>query len=1064
MQVTIAPGQDVGNTDQEFNPSTEVRVFDQKADRQSEGKADSVKDGGVYGPNKDSSTSVIARTKPLISRTMATDGTNLRLAERPTLRKKPNVLTHIHFNTTRFVPKGRKVGSGPLTKSHVGEKKKTAIVPRKPKPVSRKVGDKTASLPVREPSIEAPSSETRNDTIPATILGTGSETDRRSSLEKLPEQPNGGMAGPEHDTASMSSEPTGTVQSQDKKCMNKIKVTHFRLPLKEKGHGCRGNGTVLVNKMDLGSSEKDDMPPVRQSDPHYSPDPLHKLLTDTFNSLNITTFSVHLSEPSNLPVDAKTGTKQILNGLKPLSSFSSSSPSSSSSQISHSSSSQLSVAPPSSSQSVSSQVSFSSTIAPSQTDLIPTSASSLPSTPLPPSSPLSVSMSSLSSSSKTDQSDSVGLGKLVDENSKITTTVSPPKARQLQLPRESGVPLFRQTSPKRGYVRHPLTKFGSFQNKTHQNFRNLRIPHQFPRRLNIVPRGETETRRGSTNEFASLPSSSASEEPSLVEVNAPVEGAGEDEVNTPASFGVEQKQKKLPTERRKIPIRLLPTKGGYFRRPFSSVGPLNNRTRSNLRLLTHPSRSLNLKTETQKEHVAYTELPATLSPPVSKDFYSVEGSQPVQKEKEDTYGTKISFTSLSSGLNQTLRGSGMPSPHRPTTKVGYFRRAQQYGGPLKNKTHLNLSPFQHPHRGLIRKPLPHTKINQGSSVTAGSPHTRLRIDHIPEIPAEQDVPGSTQEIKIRQSEETETADEILSGQMDRHNTTTRPQTNELEKWGKALVQTNKSEEETSNPDSKSDSDIKKERGDAGNTNQVGTTIKQSSSDSKASRPITLPKKRLPTRITTTQHQTQVKHYISGSQRGEDAKINHTARRGFDSKTGQTGNAASKPVKGPHVSSTGIVREPLDYVGVTNQTSHGFTLVWDSPERKYKNFVVTTKEVVKIKEPKQKEGRKDFKDGNGQVTGTHQPTGNRGSDENRLPESVPTHIPRKQSSTTVKAATENDKTLTKVVPGSARSLKFEDLFPQTEYTVTLLGKGPGVLSRLHKLVISTGTSHWYSRAR
>ncbi|KAM9839053.1 LOW QUALITY PROTEIN: tenascin-R-like [Aulostomus maculatus] len=53
------------------------------------------------------------------------------------------------------------------------------------------------------------------------------------------------------------------------------------------------------------------------------------------------------------------------------------------------------------------------------------------------------------------------------------------------------------------------------------------------------------------------------------------------------------------------------------------------------------------------------------------------------------------------------------------------------------------------------------------------------------------------------------------------------------------------------------------------------------------------------------------------------------------------------------------------------------------------------------------------------------------------------------------ATHTDKTIKKVLPGSARSFKFEDLLPQTEYAVTLLGKGPGLLSRLHKLVISTG---------
>lgn len=632
---------------------------------------------------------------------------------------------------------------------------------------------------------------------------------------------------------------------------------------------------------------------------------------------------------------------------------------------------------------------------------------------------------------------------------------------KLQPSRESGLPRFRQTSPKHGYVGHPFPKSASFQNRTHQN---LRIPHQPPLRLNVIPRRETETRHAS------------SEESSLVKVNAPFMGASEGGVNTSVSSGVEQNQKKLPTERRQILVRRLPPKGGYLRRPFTHVGSFQNQTRTNLRLLNHPSRPLNPRTETQKEQVSSAELPATSSPPVSKDSYSAQGAVPVGQKKEGRYGTRITMTSMSTGLNQTLRGSHMPPPHRPTTKVGYFRRTHQYGGLSTNKTHLNLSPSLHPNRRFMHKPLPPTKINEGSSITVGSPSTQLRNYSIPEMPAEQDVPRSTQE--VRHSGEKETADVILSGQRDSNDTTIRTQTNELESSGNVLVQTTKSEEkETRNPESTFDTGIKKERTDAGNVNQGRPAIKQSSSDSRASIPITLPKKQLPTRSMTGQHRTQLKHYISGSRRGEDSKRNHTARRVFDGKTEQTRHAASKPVKGPQVSSLGITREPLDHVGVTNRTSDGFTLIWDSPEGKYKNFVVTSKELVKNKDPKQKEGRKDqqgeqddFKNqtGNGQDTRKHQPTKDtedrNTEEENRLSQSAATHIPRKQSSTTVKPATEHDKTLTKVLPGSARSLQFEDLFPQTEYTVTLLGKGPGLLSRLHKLVISTGTSHWYSRAR
>lgn len=1027
IQVTLAPGQDVGNTDQEFNPSPEVQVFDQQRVREDKDKADSVKVGGIDGSNKHSSTSLIAKTKPLVSKPMARDGANLRLSERLTLLRKPNAPGHFRFNATRFVPKGRKVGSGPLTKPLLGEKKKASIVPKKPKPPAPTVGGKNISLTVTAPTVEASRSERRDDQNRAIMSGTESETNR-----ELPEQPDIGMAGQENDTAPVSSGPTGTVQIQEKKCMNKIKVTHLRLPLKDRGSGCRGDGTVVVENTlgsDQGSSERDGTSSYRESDPDYSPDPLHKLLTDTFDSLNITTFSVHLSKPSNLSVDTETVRKQILSGLKPLS-FSSSSPSTS--QLSHPSSSQLSAAPPSSMPPSSlslasfSQTSTSSTIAPSLTSIIPVSSSILPSSsPLPQSSPLSASLSSLSSSN-TVKLDSLGLSEL-DDNSKSPTTVASPKDRKLLPSRESGVPVFRQASPKRGHVRQPLPKFGTFQNKTH--------PHRSPPRFKVIPIRETENRHTSMNKLPSLPSSSE--------------------------------------ERRQIPIRRLPP---YIRPPFPNVGPFQNQSRPNLRFFTRPSRPLKDRTEIQKEQVSSTELPAILSPPVSKGSYSAEGAKPVGQQKEGGYGTKISMTSMSSELNQTLRGSGMPSSHHPTTRIGYFRHIQRHGGPPKNKTHL--SPLQHSHRGLIRK-LPSTKTNEGLPITTESPSSQLRNDSIPEILAEQDVPRSTQEVKIRQLGEKETAGVIPSGQIDSNDTAIRPQTSELEKWGDALIQTTKSVvEEAINSDTNFDSDIKKEDGkNTGNANQDRPTIKQSFSDSRTSRPVTLPKKKTPTRTMTAQHHTKLKHYISGSQTREGPKINHTTRRQFDSKTEQTRRTASKPVKRPSVSSAGVVREPLDYVGVTNRTSDGFTLIWDSPEGKYKNFVVTKKEVVKDKEPKQKEGKKDQQGeqedferqgGHGKDTGKHQET--RGTenkiseDENRLPQSVATHIPRKQSSTTVKPETESDKTLTKVLPGSTRSLQFEDLFPQTEYTVTLLGKGPGLLSRLHKLVISTGTSHWYSRAR
>ncbi|KAK1880878.1 Tenascin, partial [Dissostichus eleginoides] len=167
------------------------------------------------------------------------------------------------------------------------------------------------------------------------------------------------------------------------------------------------------------------------------------------------------------------------------------------------------------------------------------------------------------------------------------------------------------------------------------------------------------------------------------------------------------------------------------------------------------------------------------------------------------------------------------------------------------------------------------------------------------------------------------------------------------------------------------------------------------------------------------------------------------------------------------SSSGVVREPLDYVGVTNRTSSGFSLIWDSPEEKYKNFVVTSKDVGKDEALKPKSTNKDSEDDSEkefdnkeeeakyEQTNKSESENPRSKDENRVPESVSTPDPQNKSGTGSKPVTGSITSFKKVLPGSSRFFQFEDLPPQTEYTVTLLGKGPGLLSRLHKLVISTG---------
>ncbi|XP_034748699.1 uncharacterized protein LOC117957211 [Etheostoma cragini] len=1092
MQVPLAPGQNISDGDQELNPALEV--FDQQSSREDGSESD--------GPNRHSTSSVTARTKPLFSRKMPVNGTKLKVAERPTLYRKPNGT--LRFNTTRVVPGWRNVGQGSLRKSPVGQKKKEPMLPKKPKPGVPTSEGRTTALHERDPSVDALSTRRRHDENKAlsAVSGTDSDTYRQSSSEEpivgvdSERQPDVGVAGQENHTAPVSPGPTGTVQSQEKKCMNKVKVTHIRLPHQGRGSGCKGDGTELVRKTagsDQGSSETDDLKPSSaETDLDYTPGPLHKLLKDTFDGLNIKTFSVHLSEPSNLSLDAETVRKQIISGLKPLPpsfSWSSSSSSSTLQSPSRSSAKPTSSSVPSSPSSLASpSLAPSSSTAPSSLTWSMASPSTLPS---PPSS------SSLSSS---DKSGSVGSNEPDVDNSQSATDVKSPEDMKLTSSEKGGVHLFQRTPSKHGYVRRPGPNAGLFQNKTRLN---LRLPHHLTPRLNLIPRRETETGPTSTNELSSSPSSSDLEDSSTVDVSASLRNTSGDKdgATKPSSSGVQQNQEKMPTERGRFPVRRFP---GYLHRP--NLGPLQNKTRPNSSQLPPPSRPLNPASETRRQHVSSTEATVTLSS-VAKESHSAEGTAPKEGENEDRV-----VTSMSTKFNQTLRRSEAFSTHRPTTKAmgskgTYFRRSQLSDGRSQNKTRTNLRPPQHPHRGPMRKPSPARK--QTGGITVGSQISHLEKDSTLEIPDDQsggqDALMPPQGVQIRRLGE--------QGQ----DTAVRPQTNKLEEGDGAPIQTTRSgEEETSTLDSKADSDTHKDGVNAGKhpgaTSRGKPTLKQTS-DSRHGDPrsVKLPKRQppTPTRSMTAQNPTRIRHPHNGGNTRTEDKTRNIAKKLFESKTESIDSQLQMGSDGP---SSIVTREPLDYVGVTNRTSDGFTLVWDSPEDKYKNFVVTSKDIGKDEGPKkdskkdqeeeeqevsrkeakdheeeqedlrkeakdheeeQEDLRKEAKDqeeekedlrkegGNEEEEVTQQPTKETHSEngssehENKVPESVSMPVPRIQSGSTAKPVAGTDNTFKKVISGSSRSFQFENLPPQTEYTVTLLGKGPGLLSRLHKLVISTG---------
>ncbi|KAM9385887.1 uncharacterized protein tnxbb [Pholidichthys leucotaenia] len=1157
LQGTPVPRQDTG--EQELNPSLNVQAPDRQ-ERNEDGFR------GLDGPDKDPSPSLTAKTKPLISTMVARNVTRPNLRGKPALTGKPKVPRPLRFNATRGVTGGTKVVPGPFKKAPAVTKTKQTS-PNKPKPNLAIIADQTR---------EASSSE-RLD--PHLVPWTDSEVNPQSNLEEpiaaagFKEKPDVSMAGHGNKTDPGSPGPTRAVQSQEKKCVNKIKVTHFRFPLKDRDSGCKGDG----RDKDLG------VPPTGETDLDYVPDPLHKLISETFDDMNITTFSVHLLKPSNLSVNAETTRKEILGGFSPLLSLtSSSSPSPSppsSDTLASVESNELNGDdnnPSTTEQNeeenegrVGTRVSLTSlsneksssdeeTISGNKGELptskhfvdeenpkkllierghtpfrrpppkggyrrrpfpnvaplrnqtrpnlrIPTRPSTalpserdtkrgqvistdLPATTLPSISkdtnPSDVGLveegnegsigTSVSTTSLSNISDEESLPlKVASESTKEQTTSKYSETEQnpKRFPIEQGRIPFRRPPPNSGYRRRPVPNVGPLQNRTRLNLRFLTRPSQAlhseteTKRQQVSPahpsetlQSERDTKRGwviSNNLPATaLPSVSkdtipsdaglmaeenegrvgttfsmkslSNEEKSSEEENAPVKVTGDNKDETTASKYSENEQnpKKLLIERGHNPFRRPPPNRGNQHRPFPNVGPLQNRTRPNLRFLTRPSQALHSETEIERERVLSNDLPVTAPPSISKDSHPTD-TESVKEEIEDSTGMSVVTTNFSIEFHQIPRESGGPSSQHPSTKVGNFHRPQ-YRGSFQNKTRTNMRPPLNPYSGLVHKPVPTKKLSSGSRIPDGSQTRPSRKDNTMENQLEEeDGHRSNQGVQITP---TRTSEVTASAQMAYHSSTVRPHTEKIENGENALIQ---EEKETGGFTEKLND------GKSTDTTRQGGSTKLTSSPSRPLRPIVPPNRRLPpttTRIRTT---------------------SHSPRKVFVSETEETRHPKSDS------SSTGLTREPLDSVRVTNQTSDGIMLVWDSPEGKYKNFVVTRTRAGKDDKLKKKERDQNPEknsDNVGDIEAENQqgdPTKEMGSDtmrtddDNTVPERYAAPAPRIQSST------ENEETFKTVLPGSDRSFWFEGLVPKTDYTLTLLGKSPGLLSRLHKLVISTG---------
>lgn len=124
------------------------------------------------------------------------------------------------------------------------------------------------------------------------------------------------------------------------------------------------------------------------------------------------------------------------------------------------------------------------------------------------------------------------------------------------------------------------------------------------------------------------------------------------------------------------------------------------------------------------------------------------------------------------------------------------------------------------------------------------------------------------------------------------------------------------------------------------------------------------------------------------------------------------------------------------VEVHNITSTGFILSWKAPRDMFKYFTVTRREIRAGNEDSEK-----IQEGTAaaNVTDVQRPSSNRTSTKVNS---------NKPEARTVKK-------FSQVLAGTARSYHFKGLQPQMRYSVSLLGSGVGLRSKIHRLTLSTG---------
>lgn len=126
---------------------------------------------------------------------------------------------------------------------------------------------------------------------------------------------------------------------------------------------------------------------------------------------------------------------------------------------------------------------------------------------------------------------------------------------------------------------------------------------------------------------------------------------------------------------------------------------------------------------------------------------------------------------------------------------------------------------------------------------------------------------------------------------------------------------------------------------------------------------------------------------------------------------------------------------INQVEFQNVTSNGFIIIWVAPEGKFKNFVIRIIE--------------ENDEGVNEGDGSNQEEGEERKEGSEITTNVIEVVRRNSSNDGVR------KEFIKLLPGSARSYPVRDLSAQTGYSVTLYGTGPGLRSKVHTFIITTG---------